>query len=318
MKRDPQTSQSPVLASMRLACVNEAAAVEFFETYRWGTEPTCAKCDSSNVYKMVDAKTGERNKDYRWRCRDCEKMYTVRTNTIFEETRLPMRAWAFAYWSACSSKKGVSAMQISRECEISYKSALFLMHRIRHGVAMDFTVPPRLSGVVEIDETYVGGKPRNKGPWNKRGFGTSKAPVVALVERDGIARAFPVDHVNAKTLKAAIIEHVNPMSLIVTDESSSYKGIGAKFFGGHETVNHSHREYVRGNIHTNTVEGFFSLLKRGVYGTYHSISRKHLGKYTDEFAFRYNTRKMDDGQRTAQAIRASVGKRLTYKQQIAG
>ena len=125
---------SPILEALRLACVDERSAVEFMELHRWGASPACPRCESDDVYQMA-TNSGQRNKDYRWRCRGCKRMFTVRTGTVMEETRLPMRAWCFAFWKACASKKGVSAMQISRETEVSYKSALYLMHRIRHGLS---------------------------------------------------------------------------------------------------------------------------------------------------------------------------------------
>src|SRR5438552_12926875 len=164
---------SPILEALRTAANNEKSAVEFLERQRWEDAPLCARCESAEVYKMI-GRDGQRNKDYRWRCRQCSQMFTVRTGTIFEETRLPLRVWAYAFWKACASKKGISALQLSREMEITHKSALFVLRRIRHGVGTDSNAP-KLQGTVEVDETYVGGKPRYKGV-SKRGRGTEKAP----------------------------------------------------------------------------------------------------------------------------------------------
>lgn len=311
MKRET----SPILEALRIAAVDDAAAVAFLEARRWGDSgAACPRCGSTNVYQMRDAKTGGRNKDCRWRCRDCKRMFTVRTGTIFEESRLPLRVWCHALWRACSSKKGVSALQISRECEISYKSALFLMHRIRAGVA-DLAAP-KLSGDVEADETYVGGKPRNRRPGGQGQH--DKTPVIGAVERGGEVRFRMMERVTASGLKDALAEHVEPSSRLLTDESSAYTKLGREYEGGHETVNHTRREYARGDVHTNTIEGAFSLIKRGVYGTFHSVSKKHLPRYLAEFEFRYNTRLLDDGQRVAAAIRRADGKRLTYAGQLSG
>ena len=167
-----------------------------------------------------------------------------------------------------------------------------------------------LDGTVEVDETYIGGK--NK-PGSKRGRGTSKTPVVALISRKGRAYSMPVKRVNAKELKGAIREIVSKDSRIVTDEWKSYRGIGKEFAGGHETVNHGNGEYARGDVHVNNDESYFALLKRGVHGIFHHVSREHLGRYCDEFSFRWNYRKVTDGERTAEAIRGMGGKRLTYK-----
>jgi transposase-like protein len=268
---------------------------------------------------MRDATTGARNKDWRWRCRDCKRMYTVRTGTVFEETRLPLRHWCFALWSAASNKKGVAALQISRECEISYKSALYLMHRIRRGMSEIDGSQPKLSGTVEADETYVGGKPRYKGPHNKRGLGTAKIPIIAVVQRGGDVRARVLDRrVNSADIKAALAENVDLSSRLITDESVAYETVGKMFAGGHETVKHTAREYVRGDVHSNTIEGVFATMKRGLIGVHHSASKKHLHRYVAQYVFLYNNRKCNDGERVIRLVKATDGKRLTYAQQVAG
>ena len=170
-------AKSPILAALRQATVSEGQAVAFLERQRWGDAPGCPRCGDTNVYQMMDM-GGGRNKDYRWRCRGCRKMFTVRTGTIFEESRLPLRVWVYAFWKACSSKKGISALQLSREMEITHKSALFVLRRIRHGLGQDDA--PKLQGTIEADETFIGGRPRYKGQ-SKRGRGTNKVPV----PRDG-------------------------------------------------------------------------------------------------------------------------------------
>jgi len=179
---------SPILSALRQAANSEALAVAFLEQQRWGDAPACPRCGVVDVYQMKDV-NGDRNKDYRWRCKDCKTMFTVRTGTIFEESRLPLRVWVYSFWKACSSKKGISALQLSREMEITHKSALFVLRRIRHGLGYDAQVDGKklLTGTVEVDETYVGGKPRN--PYSGgTGRGTLKAPVMAMVQRDGDVR----------------------------------------------------------------------------------------------------------------------------------
>jgi transposase-like protein len=306
------SDKSEIVAALPRACQDETAAVEFMEAQRWGSDPACPQCGVVDVYQMRDRKTGERSRRYLWRCKGCNRQFTVRIGTVFEDSRIPMKHWCYAFWAACASKKGVSALQIKRMTGLSYKSALFMMHRIRFAMADDYSAPEKLTGTVEVDETYVGGKPRYKGR-NSWGRGTKKSMVMALVQRGGNVRAFPVQRVGGWNFKTAVRQHVDVSARIMTDEYSPYTGLG-KEFADHQTVKHSRGEYARGDVHTNTVEGFFGLFKRGLNGTFHSVSKRHLHRYVDEFAFRYNARKMDDGARTALAIRKAEGKRLLYRQ----
>jgi transposase-like protein len=232
MDKRHRLSKSEVIGKVPLICADELAAVEFFEEQRWGDSPCCIHCGSVNVYKMRDRKTGERNKRFLWRCLDCSQQYTVRIGTVYEESRIPLRHWCYAFWRAATSKKGVSALEIKRHCQISYKSALFLMNRIRFAMAPD-DAAPKLSGTVECDETYVGGRPRFKGI-SKRGRGTRKTPVFAAVERNGRIRRRVVADVTGDTLKEAIRETVDTRARIMTDENSSYRGIGNEY-ASHET-----------------------------------------------------------------------------------
>jgi transposase-like protein len=201
-----------------------------------------------------------------------------------------------------------------RHCQISYKSALFLMNRIRFAVAPDPSVP-KLSGDVECDETYIGGKPRpGDGQVHKRGRGTSKTPVFAAVERKGRIRRRVVANVTSHTLQAAIREEVDFRARIITDENTAYAGIGSEYEGGHQTVCYGTREYVRGDVYTNTAESSFALVKRGITGVYHNISKEYLHRYLWQFDFLWNNRFMNDGERTIAVIRSAEGKRLMYKQ----
>lgn len=315
---------SPILKALRAATVDEKAAVEFFEAQRWGTAPACPRCGAADVYQMMSATNpAERNGDYRWRCRSCKKMFSVRTGTIYEESRLPMKVWAFAFWRAAASKKGCSALELAREMEITHKSALFVLRRLRHGLSTNDDAP-KLVGTIEADETYIGGKPRR--PLRSKGYGrpvhargaADKAAVMGVVERGGDVRFRLLDRVTADRLGHFIAENADLTCRLITDDHLGYRGVGEAFTGGHESVKHSAWEYAKPgtDIHSNTIEGVFSLIKRGVMGTFHSISRKHIPNYLNEFEFRWNTRKMDDGQRVAQAIKQVDGKRLQYRESV--
>jgi transposase-like protein len=259
----------------------------------------------------------QRNKDYRWRCKGCKKMFTVRTGSVLEETRLPVRVWVYAIWKAASSKKGFAALQLSREMEITHKSALFVLRRLRHG--MNETNTEKLTGTVETDEVYAGGRPRYPGA-SKRGRGTAKTPVMGMVQRGGDVRFRVMERLTADRVAEFIAENADHTCRIITDELGTYKALrlGEYFEGGHETVKHGHKEYVRKgtDIHSNTIEGVFSLIQRGIMGTFHSVSRKHLPNYLNEFAFRWNTRKLDDGQRVSRVVKALDGKRLQYRESV--
>jgi transposase-like protein len=324
--------KSKNVADLPGAWASERTAVEYLERQRWGDSPACPRCGDCDVYQMREKATGERSKRWLWRCRGCKQQFTVRVGTIMEDSAIPLQHWCFAFAAACASKKGVSALQIRRMTGLSYKSALFMMHRIRWAMGGGRGTGGKLEGIVEVDETYVGGKPRKKTlrhrewrgaektykyrPGRGADFEDRKTPVVAMVQRDGDVRAMVMPRVTAKTLADAIQEQISPTARLMTDESASYHRAGRKM-ASHETVAHGRGEYARGDVCTNTVEGFFAILKRGVYGTFHSVSKKHLHRYVSEFEFRYNTRWFEDGHRVTLAIQAADGRRLTYKQQFA-
>ncbi len=265
------TSKSAIVRALPLACMDEATAVVFLEARRWGGTPSCPRCRSTEVYQMRDRATGARSKRWLWRCEDltCKKQFTVRVGTVFEDSKIPLRHWCFAFWGACTHKKGVSALQIARQTGLSYESALFMMHRVRYAMTDQGGTAPKLEGIVEADETWVGGKAPADQKYE------NKTPVVAIVQRDGPMRAFPVERVTSRTLRSALTANVDARAKLMIDELSGYPNAGRYFLGGHETVNHSRGEYARGAAHINTAESFFAILKRGVYGTWHSVSKKH-------------------------------------------
>jgi transposase-like protein len=322
-QRPAGSDKSAIITALPKACADELAAVEFIESLRWSeTGLCCQRCGDTDVYKMTDRKSGQRNKRFLWKCNGCQKQYTVRVGTVMEDSRIPLRHWAYALWKACSSKKGISALQIKRETGLTYKSALFMMHRIRFGMAEDWRGQPKLSGIVEADETYVGGKPRNKqkgkGP-QKGWLQTRKTPVVSLVERSGNIRSFVTADVTSNNLAKILRENIPADSHLMTDSSVVYRShVIRSPFARHGMTNHRIGEYAKPDgTHSNTVESAFSLLKRGIYGTFHNVSGKHLHRYVSEFDFRWNARKVDDGERLARAVRSAVGKRLRYREPVA-
>lgn len=293
----------------------EDAAREFLEKALWPYGTVCPHCGVLGEAFRMQSKP-ETKRPMRaglWKCGACRKTFTVRVGTIFEDSHIPLRKWVMALHLICSSKKGMSAHQLHRMLGIGYQAAWFMAHRIRYAMEHgNFKAP--LEGTVEMDETYIGGKKIGMGVY----FGKhSKAPVVSLVERKGNVRSFYVANVTAANLKPIIREHVSEGTHLHTDDSSIYDWAVPKGMR-HDTVNHSTREYSRRDadgtlITTNTVEGYFSLLKRGVYGTFHHVSKHHLHRYLSEFDFRYNARDVTDGERAELAIKRVVGKRLMYK-----
>lgn len=305
---------SEIIEKIPAACANELRAVEFLEEQRWGESVYCPHCGSVDVYKMTDKKTGARNKRFLWLCRDCKDQYTVRTGSVYAESRIPLRHWCYAFWAACSSKKGISALQIKRMTGISYKSALFMMHRIRFAMAPANEMDPKLSGTVEVDELYVGGKPRKAHLYHPAPKRKPKSIVFGAVERGGNIRRHVVANVTGETLKRILKKNVDKSARIHTDELPVYRGVCKEFKGGHETVCHSDGEYARKDVTTNTIESSFALLRRGLIGTFHAVSKEHLHRYVAEFDFRWNYRKVNDGDRLVACIQAAQGKRLTYEE----
>jgi len=309
----PQFARISEMSAIDVGRLTEDEARGMLEHIRWPKGIECPHCESTNIVR-IEGKA-KKVRDGLLRCKDCRKQFTVTVGTVMERSHITLRQWVQAFHSMCSHKKGVSALQLQRNLGLgSYRSAWHLTHRIRLAMKED-PLASLLKGVVEVDETYIGGKPRREfGKHNKRGRGTKKAPVMAIVERDGNIISKPIKNVTAKTLKSAIREAVSEESKIMTDEFKSYIGIEKDFKGGHGIVRHHIGEYAKGDVNTNTAESFFALLKRGVNGTFHHISKKHLAKYCNEFSFRWDNRKVTDGERTENAIHGFVGKRLMLKE----
>ncbi|MFN0192297.1 MAG: IS1595 family transposase [Aestuariivirga sp.] len=287
---------------------NEAKARAWLESQIWPDGPVCPHCTSGDATRLE----GEAHRDGVIQCNECRKQYTVTVGTVFERSKLPLTKWLQAVYLLSASKKGMSTNQLSRMLGLPYKTAWFMTHRIREAMR-EGTFIGGLGGqnkVVEVDETYVGGKAKNA----KHGAPIpNKEPVVSLVERDGKVRSFHLPEVTAKNLGPVLRTQIDRKSYLMTDESMVYIGVG-KEFDGHGTVNHSIEQYVRGVFwHTNTVEGYFAILKRGIMGSYHHVSQQHLKRYVGEFDFRYNTRDKSDFERANEALKGIVGKRLTYR-----
>jgi transposase-like protein len=301
-----------------ISTLTEAQAREYLEQIRWPTEKACPRCGSVNVVKLNNTAVGSRKKrEGLYNCRDCRKPFTVTVGTIFEGSHVSIRTWLMAFSLMCASKKGISSCQLSRMLDVTQKTAWFICHRVRYAMGKE-PLKGMLRGSVEVDETYVGGKLRKV---NNLGFShakryDNKTPVIALVERGGKVRTKVTANITARNLKNFIRNNVLTDSKIYTDEYRGYKGISAYFNGGHESVVHSRYEYARGDAHINTAECFFSLLKRGVMGSFHKVSKKHLQRYCDEFSWRWNLRKIDDEERTLRTLRQMEGERLFYNEPL--
>jgi transposase-like protein len=284
-------------------------AREHLESILWPQGPHCPRCGvmGDRITKLA----GKSTRPGVYKCKDCRKPFSVTVGTVMERSHIPLSKWVLAAQLMASSKKGMSALQLKRMLGTNYETAWFLFHRLRE--AAKVINPGPLGGtnkVVEADESYVGGKAKNKafGPPPK------KQAVFALVERDGGVRSFHVANVNSKTLRPIMVKHASRKSYLMTDDSPIYPKIGNEF-AGHGSVNHSADEYVRGSFwHTNTVESYFALLKRGVYGTFHNISEVHLHRYLAEFDWRHNNRSLTDAERGDALLCAAKGKRLMYRQ----
>jgi len=299
-----------VLTELAQAYGDEAQARKLLESWRWPHGPVCPHCHNAGqkwISKLEAQGTCQRGvREGVYFCGACRRQFTVTVGTVLERSHVPLSKWLMALSLLCSSKKSLSANQIHRMIGVTYKTAWFLCLRIRFGMTPQHCAAAKLKGTVEVDETFVGPKAK------------PKAAVVALVERQGLARVKVIASVTQKNLGAALCECVSQEAVVNTDEHPSYKQ-PLKPWKAHQAVNHSRGEYQRQNpdgsrASTNTAESFFSLLKRAIIGAWHHISREHLSRYANEFAFRWNTRHDTDGHRLKTFARWIEGKRLTYRQ----
>jgi transposase-like protein len=296
---------------------DEDSARAFLESQRWPDGAVCPHCGVQGESYRLTAKPGSKSgvRPGVWKCGGCRKQFTVKVGTIFEDSHIPLVTWVRAIHLLCSSKKGMSAHQLHRMLGITYKSAWFMAHRIRYAMSQE-PLSSKLNGTVEVDETYVGGRRRGT-KRGRPGVQSHKAPVVALVQRNGQVRSFHLPRVTGENLKRVIRENVSTEAAIMTDDYSLYHGLRNEF-ASHDVVRHKYGEYARKtrdgrNAHVNGAEGYFALLKRGIVGTFHHVSKRHLQRYLDEFDFRYNARKIKDGERAVLTIKGTAGKRLTYR-----
>lgn len=283
-------------------------ARQYLEALRWPDGPVCPHCGCIGDHYALK---GKAHRPGLWKCKDCRKQFSVTVGTVFERSKIPLNKWLLGVHLMCASKKAISSHQIHRMLGVTYKSAWFMTHRIREAMKSGSTgLMGTGGGTVEVDETYWGnnGKQRKEGA---RGY-QHKMKVVSLVERDGEKRSIVVNAVNAKTLRVVLATNVSKDANLMTDEHSGYTLVGREF-ASHGVTSHSAGQYVDGNNHSNTVESAFSLLKRGLIGTFHHVGEQHLQRYVTEFDFRWNHRKVTDRERADSLLSAVAGKRLMYR-----
>jgi transposase-like protein len=299
---------------------DEDGARKHFESLRWPDGPVCPFCGTVNEATELQGKS---TRPGLYKCRPCQKPFTATMGTLYERSHIPLNKWLLATHLMTASKKGMSAHQLWRMLGFgSYRTAWFMAHRIREGMRELF---PEESGplggegkTVEMDETFVGGIEKNKHRSKRKHAGTGdagKEAVYSLVERKGRVRSHHVPAVTSKNLAPILEAHLHGATVVYTDEGATSKSLG-RLFEKHDSVNHSIGEYVRGDVHTNTIEGYFSILKRGINGVYHHVSQQHLKRYLAEFDYRYNERialGVNDAERARKAVAGIVGKRLTYQ-----
>lgn len=294
---------------------DERSARAHLEKVRWPKGAICPHCETVGRASRIKGKSARPGL---WFCNSCRKQFSVTVGTLFERSKVPLHKWLLAVHMLTSSKKGMSAKQLERMLGVTYKTAWFMSHRIREAMVPVGDDDAPLGGVnkaVEVDEAYVGGKSRGRRPDGKHMGVYGKKPVISLVERNGRVKSYHVAKVNAANLFPILKTQIWPSTRLMTDEAPRYRNIG-KRYSSHQTVQHGIGEYVRGDAYTNTVEGFFSIMKRGINGVYQHVSEAHLQRYLAEFDFRYNQREalgVNDIERTDKVLSGIGGKRLTYR-----
>jgi transposase-like protein len=293
---------------------SDELAREWFESHIWPTGPICPHCGAFG--EGVTRLNGKKHRPGCFQCNACREQFTVTVGTVMERSKIGLHIWLKAMFLLSASKKGMSTHQLHRMLGVSLKSTWFLMHRIREAMREPYfgTLMGGRLEPVQADETFIGRRTTRAGEVRKRGY-AEKEPIVSLVDGKQV-RSFHVSEVNAATLKPILREQIDKSAMVFTDEASYYRGLKADFPHGHFTVDHSIGEYVRGGATVNACENYFSILKRGIYGTYQHVSPTHLKRYVGEFDFRFNNRialGVDDMERTEKLARGAVGKRLTYQ-----
>lgn len=294
------------LSDFHKAFPDEQTCIDFVSEMRWNGKPVCPHCNSDKkAYKIQQGK--------KFKCSECRTNFTVKTGTIFEDSPISLYKWFLAIYLISSNKKGISSINLGQQIGVTQKTAWFMNHRIRFAMS-NGSLENELNNVVEIDETYFGGKDKNKHQSKRLGVtGTgSKQAVFGMIERQGNVKAIPVTKTDGKTLVPIILDNVNKDATIMTDEFGAYHYLYENY-SNHGVVNHTKGQYVKGNVHTQNIENFWSQLKRGIYGIYHQVSPKHLHRYCNEFAFRFNSRVIQNNQRFEYTFSKIEG-RLTYKE----
>jgi len=289
---------------------DEQAAIDHFTAIRWRDGAFCPLCGSTKVYHFSDKRTHK--------CGDCRKRFSIKVGTIFQDTKIPMQKWLMAVWLITSHKKGIASTALARDIDVTQKTAWFMLHRLRAAATTEsFNAP--LDGVIEADETFVGGKEKNKHARDRKGGtqgGKGKAVVFGMLDRDGDLRTMHTNDQRAKTVQGIINAHVAPGSTIMTDEHASFVGLSGRYY--HHRVNHSAGEYVRDYcIHTNGIESVWALLKRQIIGIHHFVSPKHLSRYLNEMTWRFNRREQADGFRVNELLAYADRNPLTYRGLVA-
>jgi len=291
---------------------NEQICREYLEQKRWNGTPTCPHCACRKVYKLTKTKA------YRCSNKDCKKTFNALTRTIFENSNIPLSSWYIAIYLHTAHKKGISSYQLSKDIGVTQKTAWFILQRIRYAMKEKGFLPS-MGGIVEVDETFVGGKNKNR-HWDKkvknsqgRSF-KDKTPVLGILQRNSNIRCIVIPDTKAETIQPIVADSVEMGSTLMTDEWKAYKGLDVIY--NHQIVDHGRGQYVNGECYTNGIENFWSILKRGIIGIYHKTTRKHLQLYCDEFTYRYNNRKLTDSERFHLSI-SQVEGRLKYKDLIA-